>query len=72
MEMLPDSTINCIEKFVCEMYGVKGVQSVNDCRLVLFMKVYKPKHKHPMASVKGIDGSLLPLVKPCSLSKLNV
>lgn len=62
MEMLSEATIKSIEKFVCEMYGTKGAESVNESRFALFMKVYSPKGKHPMASVKGIDGSLLP---PC-------
>ena len=45
MEMLPDSVIDEIENFLCQMYGAKGIKSVDECRLVSFMKVYKPKKK---------------------------
>ena len=45
MGMLPDSVIDEIENFLCQMYGAKGIKSVDECRLVSFMKVYKPKKK---------------------------
>jgi len=43
------------------MYGKKSY-SVDEARLDLFMKAYKPKGKKPMGQLKGIDGSSLP---PC-------
>lgn len=55
--MLSDSTIDSIEQFLCEMYEIKEVDSVNECQFASFLKVYKPKAKHPIASVKGIDES---------------
>lgn len=71
MEILFDAPINSIEKFVCKKYGIKGTESVKECRFCSFMKVYKPKGKRPMASVKGIDGSLLPPFKSVFIERIK-
>lgn len=44
---------------------------MNESRFALFMKVNSPKGKHPMASVKGIDGSLLPPCRSVLIEKIK-
>ncbi len=69
--MLPDSIIEEIEKFVCQIYGAKRVKTVDECRFVSFMKVYKPKDKMLMSKVKEIDGSLMPPCKTVLLQQIK-
>ncbi len=71
VEMLSNSIIDEIEKFVCQIYGAKGVKSVDECRFFSCMKVYKPKDKMLMSKVKGIDGSLMPSCKTVLLQQIK-
>ena len=41
-ETVDKKQIRDIEKFVCEMYGKKQLDSMNDARLKIFLKKYKP------------------------------
>ena len=53
-----------IEKYVCTIYGKKQFSSVDEVRLDMFLKKYKPKGINATIScVKKMDGSYLP---PCS------
>lgn len=61
---LTASNFQILEKFVCEMYGVKGIRQVNDARFHLFSKNYKPTYKQEKFEKKlqNFDASNLP---PC-------
>ena len=63
-ETVDKKQIRDIEKFVCEMYGRKQIDSVNDARLEIFLKKYKPNTKGAVIScVKKMESSSL---LPCS------
>ena len=50
-----DQHVNA-EKFVCEMYGQKKLFSVDEARLEMFLKKYKPKNnKDPISCAKKTD-----------------
>ena len=59
-EVITDDTIAMMKKFVCEMYGMKRYTSVNEVRLELFPRKYKPKTGEKISCVKKMDGSYLP------------
>ena len=42
VEVITESTVKAIEKFVCAMYGKKKLKSINDARLQIFLDKYKP------------------------------
>ena len=50
-------------KYVCAIYGRKRIASVDEGRLELFLKKYKPKESKLISSMKKFDGSQL---LPCS------
>ena len=70
-ETIQEDTVKIIEQFVCTMYGNKNLESVNACRYQMFMKIYKPKNKNPLSSVKGIDGSSLPPCKSVLMEQIK-
>ena len=41
-ETVDNKQLRGIEKFVCEIYEKKQLDSVNDVRLQIFLKKYKP------------------------------
>ena len=41
-EIVDNKQLRGIEKFVCEIYEKKQLDSVNDVRLQIFLKKYKP------------------------------
>ena len=45
------------------MYGMKNFTSINEARLELFLRKYKPKRDNVISCLKKIDESFLP---PCS------
>lgn len=53
------------------MYGKANLCSINEARLELFLKTYKPKGKKPLSGVKGIDGSNLPPCKSVLLQQIK-
>lgn len=59
---VPPDVIQELESFACSIYGRKALKTINEARLDLFLKTYKPKKKNPLVTVRGIDGSSLP---PC-------
>ena len=69
VENVSEESVVQIEKFTCEMYGIKRntdktkMAEVNDARYQIFCKKYDtPQKKKQNIQVKGIDGSNLP---PC-------
>ena len=54
-----------MEKFVCVIYGMKKITSINDARAQIFFDKYKQKKKdgERLSFVKKLDGSALP---PCA------
>ena len=60
-EIVDKKQIRDIKKFVSEMYGKKQLDLVNDARLEIFLKKYKPNIRGAVIScVKKIDSSSLP------------
>ena len=51
------------EKYVCAIYGRKRLASIDEVRLELFLKKYKPKKSKLISNMKMFDGSRL---SPCS------
>ena len=62
-EKINEDDSNEIEKYVCAIYGRKRLASVDEVRLELFLKKYKPKESKLISNMKKFDGSQLP---PCS------
>ena len=57
-ENISERQLQVIEKFVCEMYGRRGISSIHEARLDIFLKKYKPSEKGTVIScVKEMDGS---------------
>ena len=57
---------NLLESYVCSLYDQRATpdSSVNEVRLNMFMRTYKPcDSDSPLEKIKGIDASLLP---PCN------
>lgn len=65
-EELSDESISILENFTCEIYPKRGrrvaASTVNEARLIAFLKEFKPTKKNPLSGIKGIDGSNMP---PC-------
>jgi len=66
-EIISDDVITELEKFTCEIYGIKRntnadkQPTVNDARYQMFCEKYDSKKKKlSLLKVKGIDGSSLP------------
>ena len=58
----PDVTA-VVEEYVCAIYGVGNIGSVNDDRVKLFNKIYAPRSEsHPLKMIKTTDPCCLP---PC-------
>ena len=56
-----DSNIYTFQKFVCEIYGYKNILKINEVRLNIFLKKYRPKTDGKiLSSLTGIDASFLP------------
>ncbi|CAG9771355.1 unnamed protein product [Ceutorhynchus assimilis] len=70
MHKYPDIDKNYIfdtlEKFICELYGFKTMNSVNEVRLATFMKAYKFSDTQEQLKLQStsFDGSILP---PCKM-----
>ena len=63
-ENVPEAVIECFEKFVCQMYGLKTFKSTNAARLELFIKKSQSKkEKDIFSNIKRIEIESLP---PCS------
>ena len=62
-EKINEDDSNEIEKYVCAIYGRKRLASVDEVRLELFLKKYKPKESKLISNMKKFDESQLP---PCS------
>jgi hypothetical protein len=63
-EELSDETIFILGKVTCEIFPKRGRQvaasTVNEARLIAFLKEFKPSKKNPLSEIKGIDGSNMP------------
>ncbi len=58
----PDVTA-VVEEYVCAVYGVRNLGSVNEARLHLFNKMYAPKREsYPLDKIKTTDPCCMP---PC-------
>ena len=64
-EDIQEEEFKVIEKFTCALYGKPKFNSVNEVRLELFLKKYRPKKKEEVviSCVKKMEGSFLP---PCA------
>ena len=52
-----------VERYVCSLYGQGTLSSVNEARLKIFQRKYKPSNPDmPLEKIKGLDASMLP---PC-------
>ena len=62
---IQEEEFKVIEKFTCTLYGKPKFNSVNEVRLELFLKKYRPKKKEQVviSCVKKMEGSFLP---PCT------
>ena len=62
---IQEDEFKVIEKFTCTLYGKPEFNSVNEVRLELFLKKYRPKKKEEVviSCVKKMEGSFLP---PCA------
>ena len=62
---IQEEEFKVIEKFTCTLYGKPKFNSVNEVRLELFLKKYRPKKKEEVviSCVKKMEGSFLP---PCA------
>lgn len=70
-EKIVNETEAAIERFVCLMYSLpKEVVTVSDARFNHFIKSYKMK-KDDFDSIKGCDGSSMPLSLPSSKQKIK-
>ena len=59
---IQEEEFKVIEKFTCTLYGKPKFNSVNEVRLELFLKKYRPKKKEEVVitCVKKMEGRLLP------------
>ena len=59
---IQEEEFKVIEKFACALYGKPKFNSVNEVRLELFLKKYRPKKKEEalITCVKKMEGSFLP------------
>ena len=62
---IQEEEFKVIEKFTCTLYGKPKFNSVNEVRLELFLKKYRPKKKEEVviSCVKKMEGSFL---LPCA------
>ena len=77
-EIIPDETLQQIEKYTCELYKItkhtdeKMNPEVDDARFQLFASKYEPKKKtKAILQVKGIDGSSLPPCKSAFIQQVR-
>ena len=69
---MEDETISTIEKYVCELYGRKKQDKVNDARIQVFTDKYNKKNLNErLELVKKFDGSLIPPCKKVLLKKIE-
>lgn len=63
-QIVPDSIKNCLNRFTCSLYGVRGkCQDVNNARHMLFLnKIPQRKTKKILSKLKSFDPATLP---PC-------
>ena len=63
-ETVPESMVQVIEKFVCQMYGKAKLISVDEARLQMFVSKYKVNEGKPLKwqKLKNMDSSSWP---PC-------
>ncbi|KAL4113704.1 hypothetical protein QTP88_017283 [Uroleucon formosanum] len=63
-EKISSETFSKVEKFVCQIYGIKNVVTVNEARFEIFCNAYKPKKDKETfkAKLKNCDSSNIP---PC-------
>ena len=68
----PDVTLDIvkdIERYVCALYGMPKLSSVDDARFASFQQKYAPKKgTRPLEKIKGINPSSMP---PCGTVLLN-
>ena len=63
-DRITEQNLKIAERFVCEIYGKKNFDSIDEVRLDIFLNKYKPKKSGtPITCVKKMDGSSFP---PCS------
>ena len=63
-EVINDEQCADAQKLVCSMCGQKKLTSVDEARLEMFLKHYKPKiGTNPISCARRMDGRSLP---PCS------
>ena len=70
---IQEEEFKVIEKFTCALYGKPKFNSVNEVRLELFLKKYRPKRKDEVviSCVKKMEGSFLPLCASVLQQKMN-
>ena len=68
-EKINEDDSNEIEKYVCAIYGRKRLASVDEVRLELFLKKYKPKESKLISNTKKFDGSQLTTMFTCAERK---
>ena len=56
-EKINEDDSNEIEKYVCAIYGRKRLASVDEVRLELFLKKYKPKESKLISNRKSLMGA---------------
>ena len=62
-DTITEEDTQVLESFVCNMYGQKRFRSIDDLRLELFLKKYKPNNDSLGDNVRKLDAASLP---PCS------
>ena len=62
-DVIDPDVMATVEEYVCSVYGMNNLCSVNDARLHLFRKLYAPKKESdPLKKIKASDPCCLP---PC-------
>ena len=69
---IQEEEFKAIENSICTLYGKPKFNSVNEVRLELYLKKYRPKKKEVVIScVKKMEGSFLPLCTSVLKQKSN-
>ena len=69
---VPSEVRNALQRFVCIMYGLPKLSSVDQAREMIFDKKYAPANKNqPFEKIKKVDASSLPPCLNTLVEKIN-
>ena len=70
-EVVSEDTATEIEGFVCTLYGLKRLKSVDEARFELFQKKYKTSEEQTISFKNKLDSSYIPPCKRVLVEKIN-